>query len=112
MGKEATASRKIRGLVCLRGHARDRPVAPSKGCPVNMGHHWTLAEMDVTIERGTHVSVLKDDAIQQIHKETCEKEKQGFVKIYKWDDLRANLADHPQLTKLSPLAIIPHKSRK
>ena len=41
--------------------------------------------------------------------EAREKEAQEFVKIYRWDDLKKNL---PRALKLSPLAMIPHKSRK
>ena len=41
--------------------------------------------------------------------EAREKEQQGFAKIFKWEDLKENL---PPEIKLSPLAMIPHKSRK
>ena len=41
--------------------------------------------------------------------EAREKEKQGFAKIFKWEELKKNI---PTKLKLSPLAMIPHKSRK
>ena len=34
---------------------------------------------------------------------------QGFAKIYLWEELKKHL---PAALKLSPLAMIPHKSRK
>ena len=40
--------------------------------------------------------------------EAQEKEQQGFAKLSKWEDLRKNL---PPEHKLSPRAMIPHKSR-
>lgn len=41
--------------------------------------------------------------------EVRENESQGFAKIYIWEDLKKKL---PEALKLSPLAMIPHKSRK
>ena len=41
--------------------------------------------------------------------EAREKETQEFANIKKWEDLKQDL---PHALKLSPLAMIPHKSRK
>ena len=41
--------------------------------------------------------------------EAREEEAQGFAKIYRWDNLNNNL---PRALKLSPFAMIPHKSGK
>ena len=41
--------------------------------------------------------------------EAREKETQEFANIKKWEDLKQDL---PRALKLSPLAMIPHKSRK
>ena len=79
------------------------------GCPITMGRDWTPAEMEVAAQRGPHVSSLEPDAIEQIQVEARDKEKQGFAKIYKCDDVIQN---PPPNLKLSPLAMIPHKSRK
>ena len=54
---------------------------------------------------------MKDDAIAQMQIEAREKAAQSFATIHRWDDPKNKLKDHPQL-KLSPLAMIPHKSRK
>ena len=79
------------------------------GCPVSMGRDWTPAEMEAAAQRGPHVSSLEPDAIEQLQMEARDKEKQDFAKIYKWDEVKQN---PPPNLKLSPLAMIPHKSRK
>ena len=61
------------------------------------------------MDKGLHSSALEDDAIVQIQVGAQEKEAQWFAKIYKWEDLKKDL---PRTLKLSPLAMIPHKSRK
>ena len=117
MGKEGTKRLQVRGLVFPRWRAAEHPAAAllkqyaTNGCPVDVGRAWTLEELDAAVEQGPHASALEPDAIDQIQKEAREKESQGFAKVHKWEDLRANLAKHPQL-KISPLAMIPHKSRR
>ena len=80
-----------------------------KGCPVSVGRDWTLDELSAAAERGPHRSALEPDAIAQIQVEAREKEAQGFCKLYDWEELKRDL---PKKLKLSPLAMIPHKSRK
>ncbi len=70
-----------------------------------------MAELEAAVQRGLHVSSLVLDVIKQIQVEAQETVAQGFAKIYWWDELKTWLHEHPQL-KLSPLAMIPHKSRK
>ena len=117
MGEAATQPMTIRGLVCPRWRAKIHPAAPllreyaRQGCPVSVGRNWTAAELQAAVDRGPHASALKPDAIEQIQLEAREKVNQGFAEIYKWEDLKARLNEHPNL-KLSPLAMIPHKSRK
>jgi hypothetical protein len=117
MGEAAQRPVKIRGLMCPRLRALEHPAASllkeyaSQGCPVDVGRNWTLEELETAVEKGPHSSSLEPDAIEQIQMEAKEKVKQGFSKIYTWEWLKKNLNKHPQL-KLSPLAMIPHKSRK
>ena len=111
MGQAATVPVKIRGLVFPRWRAVTHPAAPllrtyaRKGCPVDVGRDWTLEELEAAVARGPHSLSL---AIDQIQKEAREKERDGFAKIYLWEELKKNL---PAALKLSPLAMIPHKSR-
>ena len=115
MGEAATRPVDIRGLVVPRWRANDHPAAAllrqyaSQGCPVDVGGDWTIEQLEAAVERGPHSSALVDEAIDQIQVEAREKEAQGFAKIYLWEELKKNL---PRKLKLSPLAMIPHKSRK
>ena len=52
---------------------------------------------------------MSPEAIDQIQRETREKVAQGFAEIFLWEELKKNL---PEKLKLSPLAMVPHKSRK
>ena len=115
MGEAATRPQRIRGLVFPRWRAEAHPAAPllrqyaSRGCPVDVGRDWTLEELEAAVARGPHQSSREDDAIAQIQVEARQKERDGFAKIYLWEELKKNL---PKKLKLSPLAMIPHKSRK
>ena len=115
MGAAATEPVSIRGLVVPRWRANLHPAAgllrdyAREGCPVSVGRDWTLEELEAAVEKGPHVSALVPDAIDQMQIEAREKEQQGFATIFKWEDLKKNL---PRELKLSPLAMIPHKSRK
>ena len=79
------------------------------GSPVSVGHDWTPDEMEAEVTKGPQTSALEDDAISKIQAEAREKVKQGFATIVWWDDIKQN---PPSNLKMSPLAMIPHKSRK
>ena len=117
MGEETSKLIRIRGLVVPQMRALDHPAVPlleeyaGQGFPVDVGRDWTLKESEAVVEKGPNTSVLEPDAIEQMQIEAREKVKQGFAKIHMWEWLKQNLHKHPQL-KLSPLAMIPHKSRK
>ena len=117
MGEEANKPMQIRGLVCPWVRVLDHPTAPllkecaSQGCLVDVGRNWTLEDLEAIVEKGPHSSALELHAIEQMQIEAREKAKQGFAKIYTSEWLKKNLHKHPQL-KLSPLTMVPHKSRK
>ena len=52
---------------------------------------------------------LKPDAIQQLAEELEHKVCIGQARIVEWDSIKH---DPPKHLKVSPLAMIPHKSRK
>jgi hypothetical protein len=52
---------------------------------------------------------LDPEAIEQLRTEIEEKERSGQCKVVLWDEIKDNL---PEQLKVSPLAMIPHKSRK
>jgi hypothetical protein len=61
------------------------------------------------VERGPHVSALDPEAIKQLKTEIEDKVRVGQCKVVLWDEIKNN--PPPQL-KISPLAMIPHKSRQ
>ena len=81
----------------------------TEGCPCNTGKPWTTEEVTAAIERGPHISALEPDAIDQLAEEIKVKVAEGQCKVVLWEDIKN---DMPEQLKVSPLAMIPHKSRK
>ena len=80
----------------------------TSGCPVNTGRNWTVAEMQSAIDKGPHSSALDPAAILQAKEELDDKVKSGQARVVLWDDIKNN---PPEKLKISPFAMIPHKSR-
>ena len=80
----------------------------TEGCPAKMGRHWTKEEMQAAVERGNQVSARKPEAIAAYQEEIKEKITKGQTKVVLWDDIKDN---PPKQLKVSPLAMVPHKSR-
>ncbi len=105
-----------RGEMCPRGLALHHPAAgallqyATGGCPVNSGQNWTEEMIETAVKRGPHVSALVPEAMEQLLSETLEKEKKGQCRIVEYEDLKRTGLP-PQL-KISPIAMIPHKSRQ
>ena len=78
------------------------------GCPCKTGKDWSKEEIWEAVERGPHVSALDPKAIEQLKGEIADKVKEGQCKVVLWDDVKH---DPPKQMKVSPLAMIPHKSR-
>ena len=108
------APSKFCGQMCPTGLALDHPAAQvlldyaHRGCPVNTGAPWTKEMLEAAIEKGPHVSALDEAAMEQLQQEVQAKAEIGQCKIVKWDDIKAN---PPEQLKISPIAMIPHKSR-
>ena len=102
--------------MCPRGLALHHPAAgallkyATGGCPVNSGQNWTEEMIETAVKRGPHVSALVPEAMEQLLSETLEKEKKGQCRIVEYEDLKRTGLP-PQL-KISPIAMIPHKSRQ
>ena len=103
-----------RNNMCPSGLALHHPAAPillqyaESGCPTLTGAPWTNAQMLAAITKGPHVSALIPDAMRQLDEEVQGKIEAGQAKIIRWNDIRDN--PPPQL-KISPVAMVPHKSR-
>ncbi len=78
------------------------------GCPTNTGKPWTPTQMQAAIDRGPHVSALLPEAAHQLDLEVAEKVKNGQARLVQWNDI---CTDPPQNLKISPAAMVPHKSR-
>ena len=97
------------------GPALDHPAAPlleeyaRTGCPVNCGPDWTKSQVEEALRYGSHPSAQAPDARACLLQETQTKVAEGFATVVTYKDIKANL---PAKLKLSPIAMIPHKSRK
>ena len=103
-----------KGSMCSSGLATLHPAGDlllyyaMKGCPANTGRPWTLEEMEAAVAKGPYVLALQPDAIAQLQQEVAAKQKQGAVRVVLWADLKKDLLRE---LKVSPAAMIPHKSR-
>ena len=108
------APRPHRNNMCPSGLALHHPAAAellkyaTQGCPTETGQNWTKEMMAAAVERGPHVSALTPEAIEYFQTEIEQKVAAGQVKIVEWDDIKDN---PPEQLKISPLALVPHKSR-
>lgn len=94
--------------------ANNHPAAPllhhfsEHGCPVDVGEPWSKQHIIKALQRGPHISAKQPIAAKCLREETTEKIKGGYAKIVKWKDIKNNI---PTNLKISPFAMIPHKSR-
>jgi hypothetical protein len=104
-----------KGSMCPSNLALHHPAAAkllqyaTGGCPCNTGKPWTKSQMWAAVERGPHVSALQQEAIDQLKGEIAEKVRVGQCRVVEWDSIKDN---PPEQLKVSPLAMIPHKSRQ
>ena len=80
-----------------------------KGSPVNTGRPWTRAHIEASLRRGPHVLAKFREDIEALLQETKDKVQDGYAKIVKWGEIKSNF---PKSLKISPVAMVPHKSRK
>ncbi len=101
--------------MCPAGLALHHPAAElltsyaTLGCPTETGKPWTVEQMQAAITRGPHISALVPEAVAQLQEEVREKVANGQARVVLWDEIKGN--PPPQL-KISPVAMIPHKSRQ
>ena len=79
-----------------------------EGCPADCGPDWTQDHIEEALMKGPHSSADLLEALQALHTETTEKVKNGYAKVVRYGDIMKNL---PKKLKISPVAMIPHKSR-
>jgi hypothetical protein len=102
------------GLMWPRTYAEFHRATPllnsyaKNGCPANCGPDWSLKKILLLLRRGPHRSTLKKAALRQLRKETTEKIKHGYARVVRWGDIKHKI---PPKLKISPVAMIPHKSK-
>jgi hypothetical protein len=79
------------------------------GHPVDCGPNWSRDHIEQLLLRGPHRSSTSKAAIKQLREETNTKINHGYARIVKWSDIKSNI---PPKLKISPVAMIPHKSKK
>ena len=105
----------FRSLMYPSGRALDHPYGPilleyaTAGCPADTGPYWSVDQLEAAIAYGAHPTACDPEAAAACRSETLQKVEEGFASIYLWDDLKTDL---PPKLKISPIAAIPHKSRK
>ena len=102
------------GLMWPRGIAFSHDAAPlldsysKTGCPTDCGPPWTLTHIITAIKRGAHPTANKPIARRYLINQTMTKVNENFARIIKWGSIKDN---PPTNLKISPIAMIPHKSR-
>jgi hypothetical protein len=79
------------------------------GHPVDCGPDWTREHIEKLLLRGPHRSSTNKAAIKQLRDETNTKIQHGYARVVKWSSIKNNI---PSKLKISPVAMIPHKSKK
>ena len=98
-----------------RNEVLNHPAGPDllhyalNGCPVDCGKDWSYEQLEPAIEKGAHSSANDDEAATACRKEAMERVAEGCCRLVAWDDIKNNV---PRNLKISPIAAIPHKSRK
>ena len=102
-------------LMFPRNHALTHDAAPllheyaTHGCPVDCGPDWSRQQIQALLLRGPHVSAKSKAASTFLHAETVEKITSGYATVVKWRDIKDNI---PAKLKISPVAMVPHKSKQ
>jgi hypothetical protein len=78
------------------------------GCPTKTGAPWKKEEIWEAVSRGPHASAMSAEALEHFRLEAEEKVKCRQAKIVLWDDIKDT---PPPQMKVSPIAVIPHKSK-
>ena len=79
-----------------------------EGCPTDCGEPWSQDTIELLLKRGPHISAKEPEAVKVLRQETADKVSQGYARVVKWKDIKT---DMPKNLKISPVAMIPHKSK-
>ncbi|GFH50466.1 hypothetical protein CTEN210_06942 [Chaetoceros tenuissimus] len=76
---------------------------------VHCGENWSREHIEAALLRGPHISAKSSEAITVLREETAAKVEAGFARVVRYGDIRVLL---PPSLKISPIAGVPHKSRR
>ena len=102
------------GLMWPRGIANNHRAAPLlhsysiHGCPVDCGRPWEKEEILAAIHRGAHISAKEPAARAYLLQQAIQAVEDGFAKLITLGEIIDQL---PENLKISPVAMVPHKSR-
>ena len=105
----------FKGLMLPRHEVLTHPAGPDllkyaiDGCPVDCGIQWTREQIEAAIAKGAHASAEAPGAAEACRKEALERVADGSCRLINWVDICDNI---PPNLKVSPIAAVPHKSRK
>ena len=97
-----------RGIAVLHDASTLLTSYSEQGCPTDCGPDWPTEHIIAAIKRGAHPTAKKPEARRYLINQTMTKVNENFAKIVKWGDIKDNI---PPKLKISPIAMIPHKSR-
>ena len=110
-----TIGKSLLGLMCPNPpYAKDDDSIPllkwyaRDGYPVDCGDDWTQEYIELMLQYGPHRSALEKKAVRQLCQETADKITHKYARMVKWGDIKTNI---PTKLKISPVAMIPHKSK-
>jgi hypothetical protein len=69
---------------------------------------WTKEEIWEAVKRGPHQSAHTPEAITHFAEEAAEKMRTNQARIVAWDNIKDN---PPRELKISPIVVMPHKSK-
>ena len=69
---------------------------------------WMVEKIEAALIQGIHPSEYADDVIKALQEETHKKVSNIYAKVIRYGDMEKSL---PEKLKISPVAMIPHKSR-
>ena len=102
-----------------RGRAAAHPAGPIlleyswNGCLMDVRRHWSKTEVFAAVEQGRHISALAPEVVEIMHAEVADKAREGYVTVMYLDEIKHLLETEEWAhLKISPLAMVPHKSRK
>ena len=95
--------------------ARAHPATPlldqyaTQGCPTDCGDAWSKAQIITLLRKGPHISAKSKAVIRFLWRKTADKVKNGYARVVKWGSIKNNI---PATLKISPVAMVPHKSKQ